>query len=134
MHGLTFQTLRLANAKRLPEFKNSNGELSHPDPNGVDTWSITDWFTALAGEVGELANIIKKHRRGDITDEQLIALASPELAVVQTYLDLLAMRMRVDLGEVTMAKFNAVSERVGSKVKINQVGSDYYLEESAPKV
>ena len=31
----------------------------------IDSWSKCDWMTALCGEVGELANFIKKDRRGD---------------------------------------------------------------------
>ena len=35
-----------------------------------------------------------------------------------TYLDILAMRAGVDLGDATVAKFNEVSERVGCDVMI----------------
>lgn len=35
----------------------------HKGPQGIDEWSITDWFTAMTGELGEAANAVKKLRR-----------------------------------------------------------------------
>ena len=114
MEALTFSALRDANAKRLPLFRNSKGEVCHV-PDGSD-WKLSAWSNALAGEVGESANIIKKIERGDFTlDEAREKLAS-ELADVQTYLDLLALRAGIDLGDATVRKFNEVSERVGVNV------------------
>ncbi|MGY0711770.1 MazG-like family protein [Azospirillum argentinense] len=70
-------------------------------------------------KLGETANLIKKIERGDLTlDEARPALAK-ELADVQTYLDLLAFRAGVDLGQATIAKFNEVSVRVGSPVRLD---------------
>jgi hypothetical protein len=37
---------------------------------------------------------------------------------VQTYLDILAFRAGVDLGEATLQKWNEVSDRVGSTVRL----------------
>jgi NTP pyrophosphatase (non-canonical NTP hydrolase) len=143
---LSFGQLRAANVQRC--------ETSfHP----IEDWSLTDWLTALAGEVGEVAGVIKKHRRrreivmqsvdvdglpippsrlGDtrgpvgvgvvpveygclppLTDEERQELAL-ELADVQAYLDLLARRAGIDLGAATREKFNIVSDRVGSDVKL----------------
>jgi NTP pyrophosphatase (non-canonical NTP hydrolase) len=84
-------------------------------PTGPDPWSPTDWMTALAGEVGEAANLIKKRRRGEYIPTADIAT---ELADVQAYLDLLADNLGIDLAEATRAKFNVVSERVGSEVRL----------------
>lgn len=114
---LTFLELRLANLERLPQFRNLKGELSHTLPNGED-WSYNDWVVALAGEVGEIANFAKKHRRGDISTPEFIAEAAKEIADVQIYLDLLCIRLGLDLGEMTRQKFNEVSERVGSDVRL----------------
>ena len=122
-NGLTFNTLRAANARRLPEFKNAKGEQAHSEPDGSD-WSPNDWCTAVCGELGELANLLKKVRRGEVhLDDPRIA---DELADVQCYLDLLAKRCGVDLGRATIAKFNRVSERVGSRVYIGEDG-DWHL-------
>lgn len=125
--GLTFNVLREANRKRLPTFRNAKGEISHPEDNDGhhDNWSLTDWCTAVTGELGEAANIIKKIRRGDFSLEDARAELAKELADVQTYLDLLAMAAGVDLGKATIAKFNEVSKRVDSNIFIRDGGSDW---------
>ncbi|HMD54928.1 MAG TPA: hypothetical protein VKJ65_10300 [Phycisphaerae bacterium] len=41
-----------------------------------------------------------------------------ELADVQTYLDLSAFRAGIDLGQATVDKWNAVSERVQSDLRL----------------
>lgn len=114
--GLTFNTLRGANIARLPEFRNSKGELTHP--NGVNDWTIPEWSNAVFGEGGEAANIIKKIHRGDLSLDEARASLADELADIITYIDLLALRAGIDLGSATMKKFNEVSERVGSSVRI----------------
>lgn len=98
---LTFDELRAANIRRLPQFKNRKGEPAHSEPDGSD-WKLSAWCSAVLGELGELANLIKKIERGD----------------VQTYLDILAFRCGVNLGNATANKFNRVSDRVGSDVKL----------------
>jgi NTP pyrophosphatase (non-canonical NTP hydrolase) len=125
---LTFDTLREANRQRLPTFRNAKGELSHPTIDGHnDNWSLCDWSNAVTGELGEAANIIKKIRRGDMTlDEARHALAK-ELADVQTYLDLLAMAAGIDLGRATIEKFNEVSQRVDSPVRIDIRGTGIWM-------
>lgn len=129
MNGLEFQALRKANIARLPTFKNGKGEPAHSEPDGSD-WSLGEWVAALVGEVGEAANIIKKVRRGDITLDEARPVLAKELADVQTYLDILAFRCGVDLGQATLDKFNEVSERVGSPIRLRE---DYIaVVQSAP--
>lgn len=119
MSDLTFKELREANMRRLPTFKNAKGELSHTNSDGSD-WSLSDWSNATLGELGEAANIIKKVRRGDLTlDEARPALAK-EFADVVTYLDILAYQARIDLGVATVEKFNEISRRVGSPVRLGR--------------
>ena len=115
--ALTFDALRAANRARLPKFKNKHGELAHLHPEGRD-WSPAQWLQALTGELGEYANVRKKYERGDLNDAEFQECAAKELADVQTYLDILAFQLGVDLGEATRAKFNEVSERVGCDVKL----------------
>ncbi len=84
-----------------------------------DCWTPNDWMTALAGEIGEAANILKKVRRGDF----MLIYAKPslarELADALTYLDLLAEACGgIDLGAAFVTKFNAISDRIGCDVKI----------------
>jgi hypothetical protein len=46
---------------------------------------------------------------------------------VQIYLDILAFRLGINLGEVTIAKFNEVSERIKCPIRIREDGSDWHL-------
>ncbi|MBP2290734.1 MazG-like family protein [Azospirillum rugosum] len=117
-NSLNFDALRGANVARLPTFKNAKGEPAHSEPDGSD-WALSAWANAVTGELGEAANLIKKIERGDLTlDEARPALAK-ELADVQTYLDILAFRAGVNLGQATIDKFNEVSVRVGSPVRLD---------------
>lgn len=122
---IDFDTLRSANVARC--------QLSF---HGLDNWTPGDWATALAGEVGEACNIIKKLRRMYRTPEEmesrhrtpgekaeylrLRGLLAKELADVQIYLDLLAARFDIDLAEATVEKFNEVSHRVDSPTKLRR--------------
>lgn len=121
--GLTFDDLRIANYRRLPQFKNKHGDPAHSRPDGSD-WNPAQWLQAVIGELGEYANFRKKFERGDLTFEEFAEHAAKELADVQTYLDILARRCLdvdgdphptgINLGDATIAKFNEVSDRVKS--------------------
>ena len=114
---LDFATLRRANLMRLPQFKNPKGEPAHAEPDGSD-WALSAWCNAVCGELGEAANLIKKIERGDFTLDEAREALGKEFADINTYLDLLAMRAGIDLGDAIVSKFNEVSERVGSTVRI----------------
>lgn len=116
-NSLTLATLRRANLMRLPLFKNGKGEPAHSTLDGSD-WSRGEWCNAVLGELGELANLLKKVQRGDKTIDEARGDIADELADVLTYLDILAFRCGVDLSEATIAKWNRVSERVGVPVRI----------------
>lgn len=88
-----------------------------------DDWSMNDWAVALAGEVGELCNLLKKDRRGLATDERY-DLDGPycemakqnvidELADVITYADLMMTMLGASTAFELIGKFNEVSARVG---------------------
>lgn len=91
-------------------------------------WSLSDWFTALIGEIGEAANIAKKLNRvrdgipGNDCDEQALRekLAS-ELADSYIYLDLLAQSAGINLSEAVQRAFNAKSAKIGYPVQLNLV-------------
>ena len=95
-NGLSFNTLRQANIKRLPQFKNSKGEAAHSKEDGSD-WSPAQWLQAVVGELGEYANLRKKFERGDINKDEFHAEAEKELADIVTYLDILAFQLDIDL-------------------------------------
>lgn len=117
MSNLTFDVLRQANLQRLPLFKNSKGEPAHSEPDGSD-WTPAQWLQAVVGELGEYANKRKKFERGDIDETEFLVVAAKELADVQTYLDILAFRLGIDLGQATIDKFNEVSDRINCEVHI----------------
>lgn len=125
--GLTFNSLRGANKARLPQFKNRRGEPAHSQPDGSD-WTLSAWCNAVTGELGELANLIKKIERGDMTLDEARGQVADELADVATYLAILAFRCGVDLGRATIDKFNRVSQRVGSDVRLD--ADDWHREPS----
>lgn len=113
---LDFATLRKANVERCEAPDGFNSP--------VNSWSPTDWGCSLAGEVGEACNEVKKLKRetdgglqlGDC-ENRIVAIAR-ELADVVCYADLLAARLGIDLGEAVRFKFNEVSARVNSPVRL----------------
>jgi NTP pyrophosphatase (non-canonical NTP hydrolase) len=86
---------------------------------------ITYWTTALAGEVGELCNMIKKiervahggidggstHTAATLSKEDL----KEEIGGIAIYLDLLAGLLDIDLEEAIVETFNSKSEKYGFK-------------------
>jgi NTP pyrophosphatase (non-canonical NTP hydrolase) len=89
-------------------------------PSGLQEWSLSDWAVAVAGEVGEMCNVVKKMNRvrdGIVGNkekpEDLQGMLSDEIADVYIYLDLFARRAGLNLEDCIRAKFNATSERVG---------------------
>jgi hypothetical protein len=107
--------------------------LAHTRVDGSD-WSPSQWLQAVVGELGEFANVRKKFERGELTFDEYEVQAKKELADVQTYLDILALRCLdegdkvcskgVDLGQATIDKFNEVSHRVGADVWLKPKLSD----------
>jgi NTP pyrophosphatase (non-canonical NTP hydrolase) len=106
--ALTFDDFRRANVTRCLKWH----------PSGIESWSPSDWLTAVTGELGELASLLKMRNRErdglpgnkfSPSDKQV----ADELADVLTYLDLLAAAIGVDLGRAAVEKFNEVSVRVG---------------------
>ena len=111
---LTFRALRGANLMRLPRFPGHNVKDGH-----CADWTRSDWLEACVGELGEYANWSKKFRRGDITEEEFLAHARKEFADVVTYLDLLAAKLGIDLGQAVEDKFNEVSNRIGVHIVLS---------------
>ena len=53
MSNLTFSKLRTANLARSNRWC----------PGGIDDWALSDWGVAMAGEAGEVCDVIKKLNR-----------------------------------------------------------------------
>lgn len=102
----------------LRDFRKINVERCEKAFFPLDNWSPAEWGVALAGEVGELCNFIKKaNRGGDVDYKQAMAR---ELADIVTYADLLAARLGVDLNDALIDKFNEVSDRRNYDIKIDK--------------
>lgn len=89
-------------------------------PEGLESWSESDWAVALAGEVGELCNIVKKINRDKhglrqhaVDPRKLAELLAMEIGDVYIYLDLFARRVGLNLEECIRDTFNRISEREG---------------------
>ncbi|MCQ3014733.1 MazG-like family protein [Pseudomonas tremae] len=111
LDGLSFQKLRQANVKRLTSSKYKLCE---------QNWQPAHWMNALTGEAGECANIIKKVDRGDYSLESALPNIARELADIHSYLDILAFKLGIDLGAATVSKFDEVSERIGSSIRLGE--------------
>ena len=92
----------------------------------IESWTPADWTLAAMGEFGELANCLKKLKRmEDGIDEfdeskyqELMINIQHEMADVITYLDLLSTRLNINLEQCLIEKFNIVSDRRGSDIKL----------------
>lgn len=98
----------------------------HPD--GINSWSRSDWAVAMVGEAGEACNIIKKMNRlrdglvgnhGDDANAELLkAKLGKEIADVVIYCDLMATAEGLDLSTLIRDKFNEISARNGFPERI----------------
>lgn len=98
------QQLREANTDRVEAFGHT-----------LNGWSLTDWACAVAGETGELCNLIKKKHRGDNIDDEDIAREAADIVI---YLDLLMQRSGRDLHRAVVKKFNEKSDQIKSDIKL----------------
>lgn len=105
--SLQFNQLRKANDRRAIEVFGHEA--------GLEDWSPAEWTNALAGEAGELCNLTKKMLRdGNISREEI----GKEIADVVIYADLVALRLGLKLEDLVRQKFNEVSDRRGSDIKL----------------
>lgn len=105
-------TFSEANRKRSESRLGFNHKLSD--------WSLSDWITAVTGELGEAANVAKKLNRvrdgtpgNNKTEWELKEQFKEEIADVFIYLDLLAQSQGFCLEEVVIAKWNKTSNKLG---------------------
>ena len=88
---------------------------------GLEEWSPAEWGNAMAGECGELCNVLKKILRYDmgipqaigLNRQELVGMAADEIADVYLYLDLNAQRLGLKVSECVVNKFNKTSEKEG---------------------
>lgn len=108
---------------RMEDFSSENRARCE-SPKGfnhkLNLWSLSDWFTATMGELGEAANIAKKLNRvrdgipgnSELPDELQNKLAD-EIADTFIYLDLLAQSEGINLADAVAAKFDKTSLKIG---------------------
>lgn len=97
---LAFEELRLTNHRRTSECY---------DP--LDSWSLLDWTGALAAEVGQLAVLARRVRRGETVPSEAL---KRELGAVVIYCDLIAQAAGFFLQEAVRDEFNSKGEELGS--------------------
>lgn len=109
---INFADLRKANLQRLPEFGHGDLETG---------WNVAEWGCAVAGEAGELCNILKKINRqlpGDPPIMRLRQMAAKEIADTLMYLDLIAAKLDINLSFVVKEKFNETSEKHNMQTRL----------------
>jgi NTP pyrophosphatase (non-canonical NTP hydrolase) len=91
----------------------------------LGSWSLSDWFTAVVGELGEAANVAKKLNRvrdgipgNTESTAELRAKLACEIADTFIYLDLLAQSAGIDLSAVVPEVFNAKSAQLGCPIRV----------------
>lgn len=111
----------------INELSKANKERCEEVFHSINSWSPADWACALAGEVGECCNIVKKLKRLETntntskdpqTKSEAIKLIGKEIADTIIYADLLATRLGLNLEIEIKNKFNEVSDRMKSNIKI----------------
>lgn len=110
-NDISFADLRTANVARQDEWC--------PDQK-PDLWSLGN---ELAGETGEACNVIKKierERHGWAGSRSTLDDLADELADVIITAELVAATAGIYLGVAVIRKFNATSDKVGLKVKIDR--------------
>ena len=113
---LRLSELRGANVLRQLQILDTEEKASHD--------SVLFRATEFAGESGELCNLVKKLERekygwgGSTATSREV---EDELADVQITLDLLAWKLRVNLSEATVRKFNADSEKRGLSARLEGI-------------
>ena len=113
----------------LTKFREINVQRAKYGFKCYDNQPITYWTTALAGEVGELCNMVKKIQRvelggvdggssytaKDITPDML----KDEIGGIAIYLDLLASLLGISLEDAIIETFNNKSTQLGFKEKMD---------------
>lgn len=113
MSKLTFEDLRQANIDRQEHW------------GGSDNWTLADWSNAVAGEVGEACNVVKKIRRVELgtignkeSVEQYRGKLESEIGDALIYLDILARKAGSSLDACVLKAFNGKSEELNMPVRL----------------
>ena len=115
--SLTFAAFSKVNRERCE----SPDGFNHP----LSSWSTSDWFTAVMGELGEAANVAKKLNRlrdgipgNKETEAALRDKLRNELADSFVYLDLLCQSLGFNIGTAAVDVFNTKSAELDCPIRI----------------
>lgn len=119
---LTFEAFSDANRTRCE----SPDGFNHP----LNAWTASDWMTAVVGELGEAANIIKKINRyrdgipgNRETEVELRTKLQSELSDTFIYLDLLFQFFGFRIEQAVTATFDAKSAEIGYPVRFTALSA-----------
>lgn len=111
MSDISWHELRQANIER-------DADVFHE----IESWTPSQWAVAMAGEVGEALNWLKKlNRKRKISEEEAASYVKEigyELADTIVYMDLFARSLGIDIPTAVREKFNIISDRTGSSVRL----------------
>lgn len=118
--SLTYHEFAVINRRRCEAKNGFNHKLSD--------WSLSDWFAAVLGELGEAANVAKKLNRvrdgipgNKETPDELRQMLKDEIADTAIYLDLLAQSEGFTIEDAIREKFQKTSEKIGYDDPISRV-------------
>lgn len=119
----TFEDLEEANrGLHVARLSDANGRRCSEVYEPIDSRLASFWSNAFAGEAGEAANKVKKMERITLDPAEYplterLAIAE-EVADTVIYGDLLCQRLGVSLASAIQRKFNRVSARMGSLIRL----------------
>lgn len=105
----------------LTQLYQANMARDHEMTNGKQVFSLSFRGNELAGETGEVCNILKKLDReklGIVGSKATIAQLEDELADVIICISLIAMDLDIDLEPCIRRKFNKTSDERGLQTKL----------------
>lgn len=87
----------------------------------LQSWSLSDWYTATSGELGEAGNVIKKLNRlrdgltvdNKLTASELKNKLMQEIGDTGVYLDLMSARAGFNFMTAIIHSFNLKSREIG---------------------
>lgn len=97
--------------------------------HALESWDMSDWFTAVLGELGEAANVAKKLNRvrdgikGNTESAgELREKLARELADTYIYLDLLFQYCQIDMASAVVEAFNRKSMAINCGIRVGETG------------
>jgi len=114
---MTFGQFSEANRARCESPQGFNHQLG--------SWSTSDWITAITGELGEAANVVKKLNRyrdgvpgNKLSADELRDQLRKEMGDVFVYLDLTCQSLGFSIADAAAEVFNSKSAEIGYPVKL----------------